>query len=110
MGAVKRAFEAIGNGIVHVAEGIGNAVKGSVEQSISGTGELAGGVVSAAIDVTPIGAAAHQLTGGDGVDKFVDGVVSNIPGTPNGGVEGVRRTCVAMFGALSERRFDAATT
>lgn len=112
MGAIKNAFKKIGDGIKNAVEGAANGIKGAckvvggaltanpallkegakdfdkgLKKTISGIGELAGGVASAAVGATPLGAALNALTNG-AASRLVGKVVEGTADMVNDGLKG----------------------
>ena len=112
MGAIKHAFQKIGNGIKHAVEGAVNGIAGAVKivggaltanpellkegakqfdkglkQSVTGLGEMAAGAAGAAMGATPLGIALNTLTNGAAsrlVEKVVEGTADMVKDGING--------------------------
>ncbi len=112
MGAVKKAFKKIGQGIKTVAKGIGGNIKGLVKMAggaltfnprllkegaksyangmkniVSGAGQVAGGMAAASVGMSPLGAAINGLTGG-AASRLACKTFTSAAETVTNGVEG----------------------
>lgn len=114
MGAIKKAFHKIGDGISHAVKGIAHGIEGvakiaggaltfnpqllkegakdfdkGLKQSITGIGEMAAGAAGAAVGATPLGAAVNALTHG-AASRLVEKVVEGTADMVNNGISGAK--------------------
>lgn len=112
MGAVKKAFKKIGNGIKSAAKGICGGIKGvakiatgaltfnprllkegakdfdkGIKKTVSGIGEAAAGMAGAAVGMSPLGAAVNALTNG-AASRLAGKVFESTADTINNGLTG----------------------
>ena len=112
MGAVKKAFKKIGQGIKTVAKGIGGNIKGLAKMAggaltfnprllkegaksyangmkniVTGAGQVAGGMAAASVGMSPLGAAINGLTGG-AASRLACKTFTSAAETVTNGVEG----------------------
>lgn len=79
MGAIKKVFHSIGDGIKGAFEGVGHIVKGAVTLNFGEVAKGVGGVVSNGMALTPQALCANALM--DGAMSMLGGN-SGMPGMP----------------------------
>jgi hypothetical protein len=114
MGAIKKAFEKIGDGISGAVKGIAHGIEGvakiaggaltfnpqllkegakdfdkGLKQGISGIGAIAAGAAGAAVGATPLGAAVNALTHG-AASRLAEKVVGGTADMVNNGISGAK--------------------
>lgn len=112
MGAIKKAFKKIGNGLKSAVKGVASNIKGvckiaggaltfnprllkegakdfdkGVKGLVSSAGQIAGAVAGAAVAMTPLGAAVNALTNG-AASRLTEKVFTSTADTINNGLSG----------------------